>query len=84
MRAGLVAVCMWAVPSAACAAEVWSDLNKQVTVLFQQGKYSEAQGVAAHAHTTAEPQIRADKPATALSLNHPAMIYKAQGLMSDA
>ena len=65
-------------------ADEWSDLNKQVTDLYEKGAYEEALPLAEKSLSLAEQTYGSGNPETALALNNLAMLYKKQGRYADA
>ena len=63
---------------------LWNELNDQVVVLYQQGRYSEATKVAKEALKVAKNTFGSDHPNVAQSLNDLALLYKTQGQYTEA
>jgi len=55
------------------------DLYSQVFQLYEQGRYSEATGIAKEAVKVAEETFGQDHPNVAISLNNLAYLYECQG-----
>jgi hypothetical protein len=62
----------------------WNELNAQVLVLYQQGKYTEALPIAAEALKVAEATFGPDDARVAITLNNLAMICIKQGRYAEA
>jgi tetratricopeptide (TPR) repeat protein len=62
----------------------WKDLNDQVVVLYQQGKYAEAIPVAEEAVRAAEAAFGPDNARVATALNNLASLYEKQGRYAEA
>ncbi len=64
--------------------QLWEELNAKVTVLYQQGRYSEASNVAEEALKVAEETFGPNHLNVALSLNNLAVLYQDQGKYAEA
>ena len=62
----------------------YDEVNDKIIVLFQQGKYSEAEKLAIEALTMAKEKFGEDHQKAATSLDTLAMIYKTQGKFREA
>jgi tetratricopeptide (TPR) repeat protein len=64
--------------------KLWEELNAKVTVLYQQGRYSEASNVAEEALKVAEETFGPNHLNVALSLNNLVVLYQDQGKYAEA
>lgn len=62
----------------------YDEINDKIIVLFQQGKYSEAEKLAKEALTMTKEKFGEDHQKVAASLDTLAMIYKTRGKYGDA
>jgi len=63
---------------------LWKELNKEVKMLYQQGRYSEAAKVAEEALKVAEETFGPNHPDVAASLNNLASLYRLQDKYAEA
>jgi len=71
-------------PSANSEEDPSESLNKQVVALYQQGRYSDATGIAEEVLQLREKALGQDHPDVATSLNNLAALYEAQGKYAEA
>ena len=62
----------------------YDEINDKIIVLFQQGKYSEAEKLAKESLTMTKEKFGEDHQKAAASLDTLAMIYKTQGKYGEA
>ena len=62
----------------------YDEINDRIIVLFQQGKYAEAERLAKEALTMAKEKFGEDHPKVATCLDSLAMIYSTQGKYREA
>jgi len=63
---------------------LWKELDRKSTMLYSQGRHSEAVQVTEEALTVAEKTFGPDHPAVAQSLNNLGLLYKDQGKYAEA
>src|SRR5712692_4998022 len=79
-----LALALVLVPYLAAQEARWKELNAQVVLLYQQGKYAEAAATAEEALRMAEATFGPEDARTATSLNNLAALHWAQGRYAEA
>ena len=64
--------------------QLWKELQIKVSMLYRQGRYSEAAKVAEEALKVAEKTFGSDDPRVATSLNNLGFVYKVQARYIEA
>jgi tetratricopeptide (TPR) repeat protein len=70
--------------SAHAQEKLWNELYDKLDMLYQQGRYSEAENVAKDSLQVAEKTFGPDHPKMATSLNNLAFLYNAQGNYAES